>query len=368
MSNSRSNKGSKEKTKLFNPKLIIKSREISKFKNRHKTQSLSLGPNHYRKIYYSHPKSLYPFKLDFLSSLNNSISKSKNNLILNSHSYKNYFSDFAKQLFNTSTKKKSKSKPFLSNIVNNIKVQKITDIRKLSPLNLLKKVKIPNKRKKNISSIIIKDKKLLNNKKRINNSSICIKATKRDTSNTNHTYNNYNSHSRKKNNSESFTDKNITNSNVILFSSVMKTINNENNKNNQHVIHKRCLSPSYGNLKFLSSRTNNGLTMENKEIKSSKSFTRNNYNKNNLVKKKGLEMKKLFLNKIDTCNSNNNKIINLVFKRGVKNISQNNRQSNSNKHIKIINSKIKSNYILNNIKTINNTNNNSKIKLKILKK
>ena len=368
LSNSRSNKGSKEKTKLFNPKLIIKSREISKFKNRHKTQSLSLGPNHYRKIYYSHPKSLYPFKLDFLSSLNNSISKSKNNLILNSHSYKNYFSDFAKQLFNTSTKKKSKSKPFLSNIVNNIKVQKITDIRKLSPLNLLKKVKIPNKRKKNISSIIIKDKKLLNNKKRINNSSICIKATKRDTSNTNHTYNNYNSHSRKKNNSESFTDKNITNSNVILFSSVMKTINNENNKNNQHVIHKRCLSPSYGNLKFLSSRTNNGLTMENKEIKSSKSFTRNNYNKNNLVKKKGLEMKKLFLNKIDTCNSNNNKIINLVFKRGVKNISQNNRQSNSNKHIKIINSKIKSNYILNNIKTINNTNNNSKIKLKILKK
>ena len=150
--------------------------------------------------------------------------------------------------------------------MNNIKVQKITDIRKLSPLNLLKKVKIPNKRKKNISSIIIKDKKLLNNKKRINNSSICIKATKRDTSNTNHTYNNYNSHSRKKNNSENFTDKNITNSNAILFSSIMKTINNEKNKNSQHIIHKRCLSPSYGNLKFLSSRTNNGLTMENKEI------------------------------------------------------------------------------------------------------
>ena len=108
--------------------------------------------------------------------------------------------------------------------------------------------------------------------------------------------------------------------------------------------------------------------MENKEIKSSKSFTRNNYNKNNLVKKKGFEAKKLFLNKVDNCNNNNNKIINLVFKRGVKNLSQNNRQSNSNKNIKIINSKMKSNYILNNIKTINNTNNNSKIKLKILKK
>jgi hypothetical protein len=88
-----------------------------------------------------------------------------------------------------------------------------------------------------------------------------------------------------------------------------------------------------------------------------------------LVKKKGFEMKKLFLNKIDNCNSsNNNKIINLVFKRGVKNLPQNNRLSNSNKNIKITNSKIRSNYILNNIKTINNTNNNSKIKLKILKK
>ena len=368
LSNSRSIKGSKEKTKLFNPKLIIKSREISKFKCRHKTQSLSLGPNHYRKIHYSHPKSLYPFKLDFLSSLNNSISKSKNNLILSSHSYKNYFSDFAKKLFNTSTKKKSKSKPFLNNIVNNIKVQKITDIRKLSPLNLLKKVKIPNKRKKNISSILTKDKKFSNNKKRINNSSICIKATKRDTSNTNPTHNNYTSHSRKKNKSECFTEKNITNSNAILFSSVMKTINNDKNKNSQNIIHTRCLSPSYGNLKFLSSRANKELTMENKEIKFSKSFTRNNYNKNNLVKKKGFEAKKLFLNKVDNCNNNNNKIINLVFKRGIKNLSQNNRQSNSNKNIKIINSKMKSNYILNNIKTINNTNNNSKIKLKILKK
>ena len=369
LSNSRSIKGSKEKTKLFNPKLIIKSREISKFKCRHKTQSLSLGPNHYRKIHYSHPKSLYPFKLDFLSSLNNSISKSKNNLILSSHSYKNYFSDFAKKLFNTSTKKKSKSKPYLCNLVNNIKVQKMNEIKKLSPLNLLKKGKIPNKRKKNISSILIKDKKFSNNKKRINNSSICIKATKRDTSNTNHTHNNYTSHSKKKNNSECITEKNLTNSNALLFPSVMKTINNEKNKNNQILCHKKCLSPSYGNLKFLKSGVVNGLNMENKEIKSSKSFTRNNYNKNNLVKKKGIETKKLFLNKVDNCNnSNNNKIINLVFKRGVKNISQNNRLSNSNKNIKIINSKMKNNYILNNIKTINNTNNNSKIKLKILKK
>ena len=369
LSNSRSNNSSKEKKKFFNPKLIIKSREISKFKCKHKTQSLSLGPNFYRKIHYSHPKSLYPFKLDFLSSLNNSISKSKNNLILSSHSYKNYFNDFAKKLFNTSTKKKSKSKPFLNHIVNNIKVQKINDIKKLSPLNLLKKVKIPNKRKKNISSILIKDKKFLNNKKRINNSSICIKATKRDTSNTNHTHNNYTSHSKKKNNSECITDKNISASNARLSSSVMKTINNEKNKSSQHILHKRCLSPSYGNLKFMASRANNGLSMENKEIKCSKSFTRNNYNKNNLVKKKGFEMKKLFLNKIDNCNSsNNNKIINLVFKRGVKNLPQNNRLSNSNKNIKITNSKIRSNYILNNIKTINNTNNNSKIKLKILKK
>ena len=148
----------------------------------------------------------------------------------------------------------------------------------------------------------------------------------------------------------------------------MKTINNDKNKNSQNIIHTRYLSPSYGNLKFLSSRANKELTMENKEIKSSKSFTRNNYNKNNLVKKKGFEAKKLFLNKVDNCNNNNNKIINLVFKRGAKNLSQNNRQSNSNKNIKIINSKMKSNYILNNIKTINNTNNNSKIKLKILKK
>ena len=143
-SSSRTKKNSKEKSYMNHPKLIIKSQNLSKLKSRHKNQSLSLGPTYYRKNNYSQPKSLYPFKLDFLLSLNNSLSKSKNNLILSSHSYKNYLNDFSKKLYNTSIKKKSKSKPFLNNIINNIKVQKINDIKKISPLNLLKKGRIPN--------------------------------------------------------------------------------------------------------------------------------------------------------------------------------------------------------------------------------
>ena len=363
-SKSRSSKGSKEKSFFYNPKLIKKSRDKSKFKFRHKTQSLSLGPVHYRKIYYSHPKSLYPFKLDFLSSLNNSKSKSKNNLILSSHSYKNYFIDFARNLFNTSIKKKSKTRPFLKNIVNNIKVQKIQDIKKISPLNLLKKNKIPTKREKHISSNLHKEKKLNNIKKRINNSSKCIKGTKHDTSNINIS-NNYTSHSKRNNKSECITDKNISKSNAILFPSIMRTINTEKNKN-KLIEHKKCFSPSYGNLKYNKQNIKNPMIKGLKEIKCSKSFTRNNNNENNFVKNKRIDMKKLFLNKVDNCN--NNKIINLVFKRGTKNLSHNNRLADSNKRIKISNYIIKSNSLMNNIKTINNTNNNSKIKLKILKK
>jgi len=358
-SKSRSGKISKEKSFFYNPKLIRKTREISKFKSRHKTQSLSLGPAQYRKIYYSQPKSLYPFKLDFLTSLNNSKSKSKNNLILSSHSYKNYFSDFTRKLFNTSIKKKSKTKPFLKKIVNNIKVQKTQDIKKISPLNLLKKSKIPTKRKKNISSNLYKEKRLGNNKKRSNNSSICIKATKREKSNMN------TSHSKRKSKLECITDKNISKSNALLLSSVMKTINTEKNKN-KLLEHKKNLSPSYGNLKHNKQTVKNSMYQGLKEIKCSKSFTRNDYNENNLVKNKGIDMKKLFLNKVDNCN--NNKIINLVFKRGTNNLSHNNRLADSHKRIKLSNYIMKSNSLMNNIKTINNTNNNSKIKLKILKK
>ena len=369
---SRTKKISRDKSFMNNQKLIIKSHNISKLKSQHKAQSLSLGPAYYRKNHYSQPKSLYPFKLDFLLSLNNSLSKSKNNLILSSHSYKNYLTDLSRRLYNTSIKKKSKSKPFLNNIINNIKVQKIHDIKKISPLNLIKKGRIPNNRKKNISYIKKKEKKVLNLKKKDNNSTLCIKAKKRDLSSINDTNSNYSIHSKKKNNSECITDKNI-NLKPLLFPSIMKTINNEKNKYKMNNINnKRCLSPSYGNTK---NNENNIINQFNsfssglKEIKSSKSFTRNNNIENYFIKKREFEMKKLFLNKVDNCNtSNNNKIINLVFKRGVKNISQNNRLSNSNKNIKIINSKMKNNYILNNIKTINNTNNNSKIKLKILKK
>ena len=369
---SRTKKISRDKSFMNNQKLIIKSHNISKLKSQHKAQSLSLGPAYYRKNHYSQPKSLYPFKLDFLLSLNNSLSKSKNNLILSSHSYKNYLTDLSRRLYNTSIKKKSKSKPFLNNIINNIKVQKIHDIKKISPLNLIKKGRIPNNRKKNISYIKKKEKKVLNLKKKGNNSTLCIKAKKRDLSSINDTNSNYSIHSKKKNNSECITDKNI-NLKPLLFPSIMKTINNEKNKYKMNNIkNKRCLSPSYGNIK---NNENNIINQFNsfssglKEIKSSKSFTRNNNIENYFIKKREFEMKKLFLNKVDNCNtSNNNKIINLVFKRGVKNISQNNRLSNSNKNIKIINSKMKSNFILNNIKTINNTNNNSKIKLKILKK
>ena len=355
-SKSRSGKIAKEKSFFYNPKLIKKSREISKFKSRHKTQSLSLGQAQFRKIYYSQPKSLYPFKLDFLKSLNNSKSKSKNNLILSSHSYKNYFSDFARNLFNTSIKQKSKIKPFLKKIVNNIKVQKIHEIKKISPLNLLKKSKIPTKRYKNISSNLHKEKKLCNIKKSTNNSSICIKTRKRDTSNIN------TSHPKRKNKSECITDKMVSKSNALLLSSVMKTVNTEKNKN-KLTEYKKGLSPSYGNLKCNKQNINNkGL----KEIKCSKSFTRNNYNENNFVKNKAIDMKKLYLNKVDNCN--NNKIINLVFKRGVNNLSHNNRLTDSRKRVKISNYLIKSNSLMNNIKTINNTNNNSKRKLKILKK
>ena len=368
-SSSRTKKNSKEKSYMNHPKLIIKSQNLSKLKSRHKNQSLSLGPTYYRKNNYSQPKSLYPFKLDFLLSLNNSLSKSKNNLILSSHSYKNYLNDFSKKLYNTSIKKKLKSKPFLNNIINNIKVQKINDIKKISPLNLLKKGRIPNNGKKNISFIKKKEKKIYNLKKKGNNSTLCIKAKKRDLNNINDTNSNYSIHSKKKNNSECITDKNI-NLKPLLFPSIMKTLNNEKNKYKKN-INKRCLSPSYGNI------INNDYNIKNqfhsfssglKEIKSSKSFTRNNNIENYFIKKKELGIKKLFLNKVDNCNYNNKKIINLVFKRGVKNLSHNTR--NTNQGIKIIKHKLKNKAMMNNIKTINNTSksNNSKIKLKILKK
>ena len=346
-SSSRSKKGSKEKSFINNPKLQIKYHNISKIKSRHKAQSLSLGQVHSRKIHYSHPKSLYYNKFDFLSSLNNSNSRSKYNLIFNSHSYKNCFSDFARKLFNTSTKKKSKSKHFLNNIINNmhnIKVQKINETKKISPLKILKKRKIPNKHKKIISSLNKKQKKIYNLKKKGNNSTLCIKKTKHDLNTTNNTNNNYTSHSKKKNYSECITDKNNNYSyNQLLLASVMKTINNEKNKSNIFN-DKKGLSPSQ-------------LHSELKEIKNSKSFTRNRYIENNFSKKKekGIDL-----------NNNNNKIINLVFKRGDKNLSHNIRNNNSNKRIKII--KSKNNVPINNIKTINNTSDNSKIKLKAFKK
>ena len=357
-SSSKPKKISKEKSYIISPRLIIKSHNISKIKSRHKAQSLSLGQVHYRKIHYSHPKSLYYNKFDFLTSLSNSLSRSKNNFILNSRSYKNYFSDFAKKLFNTSTKKKSKSKPFLNNIlnnINNIKLVKVRDIKKTSPLKLLKKGKIPNNRQKNILSFNKKEKKICDLKRKGNNSTLCIKKIKKELNNVNN--NNFTSHSKKKNYSECTTDKNNNINNSILLPGVMKTINTEKNKQKMMVNNKRSLSPSYGNLKYLKNSNNNykfnsGL----KEIKNSKSFNKN-YAENNFSKKKVKD-------------KNNKKIINLVFKRGVKNFSHNvrNNNNNSNKRIKLMSSKNKSNAIMNNIKTINNTSNNSKIKLKIPKK
>ena len=357
-SSSKPKKISKEKSYIISPRLIIKSHNISKIKSRHKAQSLSLGQVHYRKIHYSHPKSLYYNKFDFLTSLSNSLSRSKNNFILNSRSYKNYFSDFAKKLFNTSTKKKSKSKPFLNNIlnnINNIKLVKVRDIKKTSPLKLLKKGKIPNNRQKNILSFNKKEKKICDLKRKGNNSTLCIKKIKRELNNVNN--NNFTSHSKKKNYSECTTDKNNNINNSILLPGVMKTINTEKNKQKTVVNNKRSLSPSYGNLKYLkNSNVNNKFNSGLKEIKNSKSFNKN-YAENNFSKKKGKD-------------KNNKKIINLVFKRGVKNFSHNvrNNNNNSNKRIKLMNSKNKSNAIMNNIKTINNTSNNSKIKLKIPKK
>ena len=357
-SSSKPKKISKEKSYIISPRLIIKSHNISKIKSRHKAQSLSLGQVHYRKIHYSHPKSLYYNKFDFLTSLSNSLSRSKNNFILNSRSYKNYFSDFAKKLFNTSTKKKSKSKPFLNNIlnnINNIKLVKVRDIKKTSPLKLLKKGKIPNNRQKNILSFNKKEKKICDLKRKGNNSTLCIKKIKRELNNVNN--NNFTSHSKKKNYSECTTDKNNNINNSILLPGVMKTINTEKNKQKMMENNKRSLSPSYGNLKYLkNSNINNKFNSGLKEIKNSKSFNKN-YAENNFSKKKGKD-------------KNNKKIINLVFKRGVKNFSHNvrNNNNNSNKRIKLMNSKNKSNAIMNNIKTINNTSNNSKIKLKIPKK
>ena len=373
---SRSKKGSKEKSNL-NQKLILKSLNLSKLKSRQKTQSLSLGQQVFRKNHHSHPKSRYPFKFDFLSSLSNSLSNSKNSkIIINSHSYKNRCRyNLSKKLFNTSNKKKSKSKIYLSNIINNIKVQKIHDIKKISPLNILKKRKIPNMNSKNYYVLNKKENFLQNNlgkkynKNKSNNSTICLKNTKRDTSNTNNT--NKSSLSRKKNNSECIGDKN-NNSNLLLYSSIIKTVNNEKSKSkiiskNKQTQHKKCLSPSYGNIKYLIPNVQKKLNLGLKEIKYSKSFTRKNnllINDINEKNKSRFDIKRLILN--------DSKNINLVFKReakNAKNISKNSsRYNNSNKKIKIIRPKIKSKVIMNNIKTINSIANNSKKKIKIIKK
>ena len=370
---SRSKKGSKEKSNL-NQKLILKSLNLSKLKSRQKTQTLSLGQQVFRKNHHSHPKSRYPFKFDFLSSLSNSLSNSKNSkIIINSHSYKNRCRyNLSKKLFNTSNKKKSKSKIYLSNIINNIKVQKIHDIKKISPLNILKKRKIPNMNSKNYYVLNKKEYFLQNNlgkkynKNKSNNSTICLKNTKRDTSNTNNT--NKSSLSRKKNNSECIGDKN-NNSNLLLYSSIIKTVNNEKSKSkiiskNKQTQHKKCLSPSYGNIKYLIPNVQKKLNLGLKEIKYSKSFTRKNnllINDINEKNKSRFDIKRLILN--------DSKNINLVFKREAKNISKNSsRYNNSNKKIKIIRPKIKSKVIVNNIKTINSIANNSKKKIKIIKK
>ena len=359
-------KESKEKRKL-NQRLIMKLNNLS-LKNKKNIKnlynSISQRPQIYKKTCRSHPRSNQKFKSDFISNLNNKLNASYKSLLI-SPSSKSCQNNLIKSIFHSNHKIKKFSK--FNNI--NIKVQNNSNkIRKLSPNNIIKKKLIPKIAEKNFKSLnkskIYQQFLKRNFKKRYKSSNpstfgLSITNTQRDTSK------DYNSYSKRKNNSECLNDKKIS----ILNLSILKTLSSRTNKNKKGVKNINYFSPTYGNMVNLIPKMKNLLNLRMNRNKFSNSFTMKNNSKNknfinikeNQIKiKNNFNIKRVIFSKKDNSRIKNTKIVN---NKRNKNIPDYKMYKLLNKSKKIINSSTNSKGKINN--SINNINtlNNSKIKM-----
>ena len=271
-------KDSKEKTKI-NKRLIMKMNNLT-LKNKSKNKNLyePISPNNKnknnKKVYRSHHRSNYRFKSDFISNLNNKLKTSYKSL-LNFPTSRSCQNDLIKNIFNSSEKNRNNYK--CNNNYINIKVQNSNNrIRKLSPNNIIKKKLIPKITEKNYKSLnktkIYQQNLPRNFKKRYKSSNpstlgISIINTRRDTSRE------YNSYSKRKNNSECLNEKKIN----ILNSSIIKTLITQTNKSKKGINE---ISPTYGSLINLIPKMKNLLHLRLQKSKYSNSFTMKNNRQN----------------------------------------------------------------------------------------
>ena len=327
-------KSSKDKTKL-NTRLIIKMNNLS-LKNKKNSKNLydlmsprALKSKKVKKTNHSHPKSNYRFKSDFLSKINHSLLKSPLNnspkSMLNHPSSK---SCIIKNIFNSF--KKNINNYRINNNYINIKAQNNIKKRKISPSKAIKKRVIPKIRKNDCHSLNKKKiyKQFLErnyrHRKSTNPSTIGISVTT-----TQREINNVNSHSRKKNNSESLNKKKIN----ILNSSLIKTLSTRANKINKGMKFTNLLSPSNDNMINLISKMKNILSLRKRKVKNSNSFTIKNYNDAN---NNNYNIKRIIFTKRDNSRTNN---LNIVNNKNLRYNSNAVRTSNSHSNTKNTNNK-----------------------------
>jgi hypothetical protein len=305
-----------------------------------------------KKANHSHPKSNYRLKSDYLVKINNSLLKSPINKtpksMINHPSSKTFM---IKNIFNSYKKSANNNKSNINYI--NLKAHNINKKRKISPAKAIKKRVIPKIRKNNCHSLNKKkiyqqllERNYGHRHKSTNPSTIRISvtATQRDINN--------NSHSKKKNNSESLNKKKIN----IINSSIIKTLTNRANKNNKGMKNTNILSPTNDNMINLISKMKNILGLKKHKINSN-SFTIKNNNETNNNINNNYNIKRIIYSKRDNSSRTNN--LNVV---NNKNLRYNNSNviKNSNSQ-----SNTKSN---NNLQSINDTMNKGKNKTLIQSK
>jgi hypothetical protein len=256
-----------------------------------------------------------------------------------------------KNIFNSYKKSANNNKSNINYI--NLKAHNINKKRKISPAKAIKKRVIPKIRKNNCHSLNKKkiyqqllERNYGHRHKSTNPSTIRISvtATQRDINN--------NSHSKKKNNSESLNKKKIN----IINSSIIKTLTNRANKNNKGMKNTNILSPTNDNMINLISKMKNILGLKKHKINSN-SFTIKNNNETNNNINNNYNIKRIIYSKRDNSSRTNN--LNVV---NNKNLRYNNSNviKNSNSQ-----SNTKSN---NNLQSINDTMNKGKNKTLIQSK
>ena len=350
-------KSSKDKTKI-NTRLIIKMNNLS-LKNKKNTKNLydlmsprALKAKRAKKANHSHPKSNYRLKSDYLVKINNSLLKSPINKtpksMINHPSSKTFM---IKNIFNSYKKSANNNKSNINYI--NLKAHNINKKRKISPAKAIKKRVLPKIRKNNCHSLNKKkiyqqllERNYGHRHKSTNPSTIRISvtATQRDINN--------NSHSKKKNNSESLNKKKIN----IINSSIIKTLTNRANKNNKGMKNTNILSPTNDNMINLISKMKNILGLKKHKINSNSFTIKNNNDTNNNINN-NYNIKRIIYSKRDNSSRTNN--LNVV---NNKNLRYNNSNviKNSNSQ-----SNTKSN---NNLQSINDTMNKGKNKTLIQSK